>query len=264
MLAKHLSAAELVDAFKVFKESIRAHFAALKAAQDEVNRAFDPGGSWPSIRIYASDRYHSIDFNEKAAIEAAEHDAWRVIIDRLEIRRAMSSEDWSNLESQLAGRHGQRMPPISHESIDALRKQFAMNLNDTFNRAVKEVFDWLRPRENTWHANYKTNRLDVVGERVIITGCVERSNGKWHVCYYSDQRVRIIENVFNVLDGQGFASKGYYSDLENAIRESADGTGETKLFAFRCFRNRNLHLRFKRLDLLAEFNRRAGGINLAA
>jgi hypothetical protein len=35
--------------------------------------------------------------------------------------------------------------------------------------------------------------------------------------------------------------------------------GETEYFAFRCFRNHNLHLRFKRPDLVAKINQIAGG-----
>lgn len=40
------------------------------------------------------------------------------------------------------------------------------------------------------------------------------------------------------------------------------GPGETDLFAFRCCANGNLHLRFRRLDLLARFNQIAGGRRL--
>lgn len=43
--------------------------------------------------------------------------------------------------------------------------------------------------------------------------------------------------------------------------EDGKGVGETEMFAFRCFRNGNLHLRFKRLDLLKRLNEIAGGQN---
>ena len=50
--------------------------------------------------------------------------------------------------------------------------------------------------------------------------------------------------------------------LIDAIEAAKDGTGETEYLRFRCFRNRNLHLEFKRLDLVAKLNAIAGGMRL--
>lgn len=74
-----------------------------------------------------------------------------------------------------------------------------------------------------------------------------------------------MENVFHALDGKGSISKshrGLLVDAIEALEWRGDGRGETELFEFRCFRNGNLHLRFKRLDLLKRFNQRAGGKRL--
>ena|SRR5439155_23407886 len=48
--------------------------------------------------------------------------------------------------------------------------------------------------------------------------------------------------------------------LIDAIEAAKDG--ETDYFRFKCFRNRNLHLEFKRLDLVAKLNAVAGGMRL--
>ena len=74
------------------------------------------------------------------------------------------------------------------------------------------------------------------------------------------QHMTALENVFRALDGAGTSTPHYQSDIETAIgKAGVDSRWSTKYFEGRCFKNHNLHLRFLRLDLLAEFNRRAGG-----
>lgn len=74
--------------------------------------------------------------------------------------------------------------------------------------------------------------------------------------------LRALENVFTALDGKGSITKTHNGEIIDAINRSTDGTGETDYFRFRACRNRNLHLEFKRLDLLARLNQIAGGARL--
>jgi hypothetical protein len=54
--------------------------------------------------------------------------------------------------------------------------------------------------------------------------------------------------------------KGHRGPLITAILESGkDGKGETDYFKFRCFKNNNLHIEFKRLDLVKKLNGLATG-----
>lgn len=64
--------------------------------------------------------------------------------------------------------------------------------------------------------------------------------------------------MFNALDGKGQIARAHYSELANALKESRTNAGETPLFSFRAHKNRNIHLAFKRLDLVAQINKRAG------
>ena len=52
------------------------------------------------------------------------------------------------------------------------------------------------------------------------------------------------------------------NELKAAICASPNGTGETRWFRFRCFRNGNLHLTFTRPDLVHEINRIGGASGL--
>jgi hypothetical protein len=64
------------------------------------------------------------------------------------------------------------------------------------------------------------------------------------------------------LTGRGSVLKSHNGPLYDAITDSSDGTGETEYFKFKCFKNQNLHVEFKRLDLVARLNAVAGGARL--
>jgi hypothetical protein len=71
--------------------------------------------------------------------------------------------------------------------------------------------------------------------------------------------------VFTALDGKGMIAKGsWQSKLADAINTTpvSVGRGETDYFRFKCYRNRNLHLEFKRPDLVERLNQMAGGMRL--
>jgi hypothetical protein len=130
--------------------------------------------------------------------------------------------------------------------------------------AVREVFEFLRPRKTRGH-DYVTNEIFEIGPRVILPYQVTRSYGSTFSVDFEDKpKLRALENVFSYLDGHGFAGKTFNGDLIDAINKctTSKPTGETQYFKFRCCLNRNLHIEFKRLDLLARLNSQAGGTRL--
>jgi len=68
-----------------------------------------------------------------------------------------------------------------------------------------------------------------------------------------------IDKVFYALDGKGIPP-GYNTPLVDAINNTPTsvGHGETEYFKFKCYQNNNLHLNFKRMDLVKKLNRIAG------
>jgi len=139
-------------------------------------------------------------------------------------------------------------------------------VQEGFAAAVQEVFEWLRPRRTRFN-RYKTNTELEVGRRAIIPFVVglRYCGDGFDVGYRQEANLTALENVFSGLDGQGEIRKGYYSLLSGAIKQAGiDGRGETDYFRFRACRNGNLHLEFKRLDLLQRFNEIAGGARLRA
>ncbi len=256
----------LVAAFSAAEATIRASFAALRGAEATLNSAFslqEGDAGW--MRVDASRYGYHDNFNAAdMAVERMARKAWARVVERLELRRVMSIERWDALQAQL--RDGV-LPPFTAEAVEALARDLPP-IHEMHAEAVREVYEWLRPRVGSHTASYKTNQRNArfeLGETIILTGMIEKSwqrKGMFGV-RQDGHRLQALERVFLALDGAGMTGRGHYSELEVAIKATTDGgRGRTDLFAFRACANGNLHLRFARPDLLAAFNRVAGGRRL--
>lgn len=162
------------------------------------------------------------------------------------------------------------LPPITDESVRSFVDRFAAEMPVMIGEAVREVFDWLRPRSTAKVSRLKTNQKNArleLGPKVVIGSCLNWSspNGKpgYGIRHSYRQNFVAMENVFRNLDGAGSFTRNWQSDVEMAIEASGiEGRGETPYFRFACFGNMNLHLWFLRPDLVAKINQIAGGKNL--
>lgn len=262
---------ELVRVFREAVANVRSACGMLKATQKNLDDHFKLGGNTGVNVRLKRNKYTGFDASDvdvEHVVKCMERDAWRSIVDRLDIWRIMSEERAKELRT-LIDEDG--LPELTEENALQLAAGYMGKIGTLLDELVKEVFDWLRPRFDEYGrgyhgAQYKTNQREVVGNRVVCSWMIDRDDakrGRFHVRYgEAQQRLHTLENLFRALDGKGSTGKGYHSDLENAINASKDGTGETEYFRFRACKNGNLHIEFTRSDLLAEFNRRAGGMNL--
>jgi hypothetical protein len=190
--------------------------------------------------------------------------AWCAIVERMEVKKLMSIKRREELDRQLAGDNSRsepvaELPDLTEANILAMFQDTMAKAGDYANEAVFEVFDWLRPHAGHT-ADLKTNEKWRIGKKVIIGYAVEMaySRGKYSVKHDRAKNLIALDNVFHMLDGKG-TLKGYSGPLVNAITESPDGTGETDYFKFKSCKNHNLHIEFKRPDLVSKINRTAGG-----
>lgn len=273
-IVTHASVDALVSAYESAKADIIAGFALLEQATKTVDAACHLDGRAGERTSLRASRYghshHTIDTGAaEVAILEIRRSMWAHIIARLEIRRLMSVEAWEKLQRDLKV---DDVPEITHDTVMAYARQVRRDLPEMFRASVQEVFSWLRPR-SCEGKRYKRNSEFEVPERVALPGAVEAHfNGRYHVSYGygwsgSDmsQRLIALENVFGALDGRG-ELKSHQSELQMEIEKCpiGHGHGETWLAEFRCFKNRSLHLRFKRPDLLKRFNEIAGGARMRA
>jgi len=259
---------ELARAYEEAEAKIVAAFGVVADSLRLIHRALYDDGSSPrgqGITCITVNRFRreSVDFGETDfAIEELRRDAWRTLINRSRVRMAMSVAAWNELSSKIE--HGTPLP-ITVENvmgvIDALRADVPKMLED----AVREVFGALRPPGS----RYKTNTEFELSERVVLAHWIEAANKytfRWTPNHYRVQDFITLNNVFNLLDGKLLDGDGpYYGELGTAISKTPADVqchGETEYFEYRGYRNGNLHLRFKRLDLVKKLNTIAGGLTL--
>ena len=221
---------------------MRAAFALLAAAEERVNIAFLTTDASTRIRISADGCYRSrFDAGgPDECIARMQREAWSCIVDRLELKRCCSIERWNKITQRLE--RGE-LPSITEANVHAFVAEYAAEAPQMIAEAIREVFDWLRPR----------------GPRANGAGSPAHPDR-----YQANRVVEIPEKVvFSAIAGRGTVTKGYYSEIERAIQAAGTaGIAETDLFRVRYYRNGNGHLWFKDLDLLRKFNALAGGMNL--
>lgn len=191
--------------------------------------------------------------------------AWNCIVEKTNVRKLMSEKRQRELDEQM--KQPATLPDITEANVLAMLETTYNNLTTMAEEMIRETYDWLRPGGYTL-SEYKTNQkseIAGVGERLIKTWTIERGYNHehpWRLRYSSTDNWTRLDNVFSLLDGKGIA-KTYHGPIYDAITNCGrDGVCETEYFRFKCYHNGNLHIQFKRLDLLAEFNRVAGGARL--
>lgn len=260
-LANRQTIVELVAAYEQAAAGIRVGFARIARAENDLTRAFDSGEFKYTFSVRDRHNRGAIDFDDpEPYVKQLEREVWKALVERLEIRRMCSIKRAAEIDRQL---EREELPELTVENVLSWANGIQDKLPDMIQEAVEEVFDWLRPRGQ----KYKTNSEFEIGQRVILTWVLEDSTwqNKFHVSHYSQKNLTALENVFTALDGQGMVAKGsWQSKLADAINTTplGVGRGETDYFKFRCFKNRNLHLEFKRPDLVDKLNKMAGGMRL--
>lgn len=255
-LVRRPDVSDLVRVFSEAEADVRALFVQATAIEGRLAAVFSMGERDRKIRVNASNCHHNTNWEHvEDTIASMRKAAWQCIVQRLELRRTLSIVDAKALDRRL---EEGPWPPITTASMHDVLGTYT-DVAKNFDRAMREVFDWLRPpsRSKWGLGRLKTNQIDVVGASVILSAL---KTGSRSVDHYFRANLVSLERVFLVLDGQGYRVRGYVSDLEMAIDRAPHG--ETEFFAYRCHYNGHLHLRFRRLDLLATFNARCGGMTL--
>ncbi len=275
-LSLRRGARDLARIFAAQEARIRAAFAVVVDAEDTLNAAFTmSAGPCAKMQVDVSGGLFRSDFrNADDCILRLQREAWACVVDRLEIRQAMSMRAAEELADRLAKGP---LPILCEETIYSFALQY-MDVEAMYEEKIAEVFNWLRPGRHDPTHGLKTNERNaryelgtkVIRSRVVTWGWRGDGAYGWRVDYQDKPRLTALEAVFRAIDGHGFGTQHAESDLQMAIEAAPrEGAGETHYFRFKVFKNGNMHLEFKvrpfgdsGRTLLDELNRRAGGKNL--
>lgn len=263
-IAHRATITALVGTYQQAVTDITAAYAILDAAKTRLRATFKD-----TLDVVRRNSHGDVSPQEvEAVLKEVKRCAWSGLVDRMEIRKVLSIKRRETLDTQLSGNGRNRyedvpeLPEITESNILAMLQDNMAKATDYANEAVYEVFEWLRPQLG--HASaLKTNDKWRIGKKVIIGYAVEAGygRGKYRPTHHYEKNLIALDNIFHMLDGKG-ALKSYYGELCDAIKDSADGTGATTYFKFKCCKNRNIHIEFTRPDLVQKINKTAGGNRL--
>jgi len=236
-LANHLTLADILAIYRQTKASIDEHCSALRDALKNAQRAGLGDYGYYAER-FADERLRSL----KIA-------TWRAIVNVSGVSKMLSVQRQEAFDRAI-----ERMdiPEPSEEAIIDLLA--GGNAKELFSEMVREAFDWLRPGRS-WNNHYKTNRRNArlfVGKKVIL----ERAYSTF-LHETTRRHLVCVDKIFHLLDGKPFSHDGYSSPLvDGMVKNKMEG--ETEYFKWERYTNGNIHLTFKRDDLLKKFNAIAG------
>lgn len=232
---------------------------------DKLKAAFGDGYHF-DVDMHFDGSNHDANLETANKIEGSmRRAAWGALIAKLGIRKLMSSKRAGELDDAIYDRRRSygddkphELPAIDEETIYQVLSGMVESAEEFMAEAVAEEYDYFKPSKA--YAAYVRNSEFTLAPKIIRPWMVERGWGKsqWRPRHDSAKHLIALDNIFHRLDGAGIPD-GYSGPLVDAIQScDAGGHGETVYFRFRCCKNGNIHLEFKRLDLLEQFNAIAG------
>ena len=249
------TAEAMVSAFQL----AAAKLAEARRLSDEAQTIFENAfgaHSW-FYTLTNQQHVHSAADLEKHNLSAA----WRAIMQKTDMRRLMSTQRAEQMDKNI---EEGKVPPLTVSAIFDTLQSLIDGAPQIYKESIAEAYNTLRPgagQRNKLKTNEKFGRYDI-GKKVILLSMVNTNIGykmyqNLTVRYNQTDTLRVIDKAFHNLDGKPFTD-GYLCPLVDAINTAKDGEGETEYFKFKAYYNGNLHLEFKRPDLLVKLNQIGG------
>lgn len=282
-MVEYSTAATLAAQYSRTIVEVREALQTLKRSIEKLNETFRPQDSHAFDLHLTADRCRNYprsivaDDVQESVEDHFHRCAWRVLINKLGVRKLMSSKRSAQLDELLekgyvVNEAGQRetLPPINEKTIIGVIMSFVDSAQSFLDEAIREEYDYWKPSPN-W-TKHKTNERHTfkLEPKLIKTYAfsVWRCNGKNDLGSLNHDTARhmtALDNIMHMLDGKGQVT-GYSGPLVDAIRSAGKAsprTIETDYFRAKWFQNGNLHLEFTRKDLLDKFNAICGRNRIA-
>lgn len=271
-LIEYTTATKMAGVYRESVAKLKSLILEIGEERRKLQEVFDSAYGF-DVDVYFDGSRHDCNADTIAAMaDNMKRSAWGALIEKLGIRKLMSSKRAGELDDAIHNRRGRynyderakyELPEINEETIYAVLSGMCQSADEFLSEAIREEHDFWKPSKR--EAPYKRNSEFTLNRKVIHGWMVERAyGGGWRTCYSNESHLIALDRIFHALDGQGIP-KGHGGPLVDAIKVAdADGKFSTSYFEGRCFGNGNVHLTFKRLDLLEKFNAVAGRNRLPA
>jgi len=252
-LATRKTIEELSAVHQAAVDKVERAYALLAEAQDELKSAFSEklsGFDTVDRNIYSSD---PLNICEQIKIKI-NRSAWEYAVNQLGIKKVLSVKRTAELCERFSSQSKFEWPAFTTANVMNEFIELSKAANSLLAESVKEVYEYLRPGANQFN-KYKTNNKYArfaLGKKVILTNIFAYQR---YLTEYSEPNIVAMDRVFHALDGKSITDS-YVSPLVDKMNTSKDG--ETEYFKYKIYQNGNMHLEFKRMDLVDKLNRIAG------
>ena len=235
------------EALRLYAEA----FDALQRANEAHGFTVQSGPRGPVIAIggYRSERTYGpndrAEFLEEMTL-SVDRSAWNFIVGFTKLETLMDHKARTEFRRQLAD----KPPPVTAETCLATMEKLAGEADMIFKRGVAEAFSALDRRFRS-HDGFK------IGSRMVLARSMDE-NGRWNYAWHRDEQLRDVERAFYVLDGKDTPDRS--GGIVGAIEAARGGwgakayTAKSDYFEARVFINGNIHLWFRRKDLVERVN----------
>lgn len=180
----------------------------------------------------------------KEARQRVDMFAWQSLQRLSGLRNLMDAQATKEFAKQLS----ENPPEFTADNIKATYFSLAEQSADIFERGLVNVFRGINTRK------YKTNSAFRIGKRAVLSHVLGAWAG-WN--HYAEGRETIadLDRCFHVLDGKKPPEASNAADVIEYGYKQKQTVVDTPYFSARLFRgNKNIHLTFKRPDLVDRAN----------
>jgi len=176
-LIEYTTATRMAAVYKQSVARVKSLIVELGDECDKLKKAFDCDSGYSfSVDVYFESHQHDANADTAMAVGGAmKRAAWRALIQKLGIRKVMSSKRQKELDEALSGqkrnRYGESepelLPEIDEETIYDVLSGMIQSAEEFMAEAVREEYDFFKPSKN--YAPYKRNseRNDILDKALL-------------------------------------------------------------------------------------------------
>lgn len=257
------AAADVAEAYQKSVTRLAEIHAEIQEINETLSQVFD------GQRFNFCLKSDSYDRGVGAILRNTKRQAWAALIPKMGVEPYMSVAEREKFREAIGYQSKwdeDANDPINHfpeatpENIEAVFNGYAASVDTMLAEKAIEVYKFLKPYASD---EYKTNVQNrwKIGDKVILSYAVEKGWGSnpFRISHSKDAKLHSMDVLFHLLDGKGIphSHRGPLHEAVASIHE-AGGQAETEYFRIRVFKNGNLHIVFKRLDLVQDINLMCG------
>lgn len=272
-LIPEINVANVARAYEVAKLLVKEAYDKLEKADQILKETFGD-------HTYISAMPSNYNYSREGVLGEMNKNAWAQFIKWINIESIMSAKDAEELTSKIYNSNSyknaykkqeEKLSEFSYEELQNTIMSAIQNSNEIFKKAIAEVWDMCTPGKHTYGQMLKTNKNNgaEIGKYVILENMVEGhyyhqkdlKHTHWRISHNQEKMLHQLDKVFHLLDGKQYDPRGNTLVAKITTTSTDINVVETEYFTCKLFFNENLHIVFKRPDLVAKINASVGYTN---